>query len=214
MKNSKLDWKGVGQFLAIMVRFCTFVMDVMKSKQIGIEIFDWFDSTTGRGHLRLALDQLGYLYKRSHIQHIIDFDSEAVCPEGLKVASADWQIESCVRGVYKPEDIQISLGIDIRPASTLTLNRGYDVCKKLRTLRAQVLGPQLLDFYLKHPNLVPEEIKTGDWVCFWGTIYVGESNNVYVRCLRWDGTCCVEGRFRLGDLWTKCFKVAVLISPR
>ncbi len=215
---NKLDWKGVGQFVAVLVQVWSLIKEVVVETKVGLEILGWIVGD-GREWFKRFLGELVAEYKKSlpsepEEDHVIDFDSKAVCPEGLKVASADWQIESRVRGFHKPEDIQISLGISILPTGTLTLNRGYEVCKQLRALRAQVLGPQLLDFYLKHPNLVPEEVKTGDWVCFWGTVYEGESRNVYVRCLRWDGTSLVQGRFRLGDLWTKCFKVAVWVSPR
>lgn len=221
---NKFDWKGVGQFVAVLVQVWSLIKEVVVETKVGLEILGWIVGD-GREWFKKFLRELVTEYKKSTLkesskdsfepktEYVIDFDSEAVCPEGLKVASADWQIESRVRGLRKPEKIQVYLlGIDLKPAHPL--NKGYLILKELHLRGEDVLGAQLLDFYLKHPNLVPEEVKTGDWVGFWGTIYEGESNNMYVRCFQWDGTRFFQGRFRLGDLWTKSFKVAVLKSPR
>jgi hypothetical protein len=44
-------------------------------------------------------------------------------------------------------------------------------------------------------HLIPEEWK-GKYVFFWGTIYRGSGDNLYVRCLCWGG-----GRWDWGYDW-------------
>ncbi|MBU3964354.1 hypothetical protein KJ562_01315, partial [Patescibacteria group bacterium] len=44
----------------------------------------------------------------------------------------------------------------------------------------------LLDFYLAHINLIPEDWK-GKAVFFWATIYRRSDGSLYVRYLFWSG---------------------------
>jgi len=59
-------------------------------------------------------------------------------------------------------------------------------------LRKKIVGKSpynanLLDFYLAHPELIPESWK-GKLVYFWGTIYRGADGFLYVRYLYWNGS--------------------------
>ena len=40
----KLDWKGVGQFIAVCVRLATEIISIFKKKGVGIEIMDWLQN--------------------------------------------------------------------------------------------------------------------------------------------------------------------------
>lgn len=74
-----------------------------------------------------------------------------------------------------------------------------------------VLPDAFLDFYLAHPELIPEEWK-GKAVFFWGTVYTDPDGYCCVRCLFWYGERWNWDYSWLGSLWSATHPAAVLAS--
>ena len=105
----------------------------------------------------------------------VDCDVAPFVPEGWTV------VENRPCGQIKPEetDLYVSEGQEKGSVS------GYELQKKLANL--PVLNAVMLDWYLAHPELIPEDWK-GKYVFFWGTIYRNSDGRLCVRCLHWDGS--------------------------
>ncbi|PIZ99774.1 MAG: hypothetical protein COX77_00545 [Candidatus Komeilibacteria bacterium CG_4_10_14_0_2_um_filter_37_10] len=73
---------------------------------------------------------------------------------------------------------------------------GNDLRKEI--VSPLVLNANVLDWLLDHPELIPEEWKR-KYIFFWGTIYRGSDDNLYVRYLIWDGAMWDWRRRWLGD---------------
>ena len=187
---SKLDWKGVGQFMAVLVQVWTIIRQVVVRERVGLEILDWIIAE-GEQVFRTALYDLTdkykeyLLYQKRLAESVIDFDSTPVCPPGLTIASDSVQIKSRVRGKRKLSDIRTRPHLDDGQTKGRWI-KGYDL--KTRLEGQEVCGAQLLDFYLEHPDLIPEDLKKKGRIFFWGTIYCVAGGSLYVRCLDWDGT--------------------------
>ena len=80
----------------------------------------------------------------------------------------------------------------------LNLIRGTELREELKG--KPVLNANVLDYLLKHPELIPEEWK-GKAVFFWGTIYRDSRGNLCVRCLYWDGSRWYWSHNWLDDFW-------------
>ena len=109
--------------------------------------------------------------------HVVDLDADPFVPDG-------WSVEEHQRGgsfEWNPEKASLFL---TEEQSNGSYNRGDDLRKKLEGMNP--FNANLLDYLLKHPDLIPDEWK-GKWVFFWGTIYRFSSGFLFVRCLRWFG---------------------------
>ncbi len=208
MKNSKLDWKGVGQFLAVLVQIWTIIKGVVENK-VGIEILDWFVGD-GKACFTEWLQTLIVKYRKSlplelKRELLVDFESATLVPCALDLADQVNQIKSRVRGKRKFSEIGVSIH-----AKGVGLS-GYDL---LRDLEGQeVLGAQLLDFYLEHPDLIDWGWKNKGWIFFWGTVYYSPASlQWYVRGMRFDGFTVEESRVCLLDAWEGDYFVAVSAS--
>lgn len=54
---NKLDWKGVGQFIAVCVKLSTLIIGVFKRRRVGIEIMEWLQGE-GSTTLEKACDRM------------------------------------------------------------------------------------------------------------------------------------------------------------
>ena len=214
MKNSKLDWKGVGQFMSVLVQVWTIIKQVVVRENVGLEIVDWMvgDGEQDFRNLVYGLtDKYNeYLLHRKQLaESVIDFDSTPVCPPGLTIAPDSDQIKTRVCGKRNLSEIRVGLHLDDGQTNGKWV-KGYDL--KLCLEGQEVLGAQLLDFYLKHLDLIPEDWKKKGWIFFWGTIYRGAYGSLYVRCLLWDGTRWVSHYCWLGYDWDDNSPAAVSAS--
>ena len=109
-------------------------------------------------------------------KHIVDLDADPFVPDGWKV------VEHTKGGKFEfdPRKIQLYLDEEQQDGRLIVGNK---LREKLKG--KAVFNANLLDFYLKNPQLIPEEWK-GKVVFFWGTIYRGSDGYLYVRCLYWD----------------------------
>jgi hypothetical protein len=120
------------------------------------------------------------------IPHIIDCDADPLIPNG-------WKIEEHQKGgVWQWDVNKLSLYLSKLQKNGNTIN-GNDLRKELKN--KSVLNANVLDYLLKHPELIPEEWKD-KVVFFWGTIYRGSDGRLCVRDLRWRGGC-----WRWYDYW-------------
>lgn len=208
MKNSKLDWKGVGQFLAVLVQIWTIIKGVVDETKVGLEILGWITSDGGEWFKKF-LRELVVEYKKS-LEHIIDFDSVPTIPRGLTIAPDRDQIVSRVRGKRNLNDIKIRLHLDVGQTDGKVI-MGYELRKKLRG--QEVYGAQLLDFYLAKPHKIPEDWKKKDSIFFWGTMYHDAGSSLYVRCLCWRGAGWISACLWLDRGWYDKYPAAVSASP-
>ena len=110
------------------------------------------------------------------MEHLVDLESAPFIPE-------DWKVESHTKGgkvQFNPNMVDLYLS-DEQKKGSIQCN---DLRKKLETKNPY--NANLLDFYLAHPELIPESWK-GKYVFFWGTIYRNAGGFLYVRYLYWDG---------------------------
>lgn len=145
------------------------------------------------------------------IEYCIDFDSALVIPAGLSVALDSSQVSSRVRGKRNVSYANVRLYQDAGQERNAGIV-GSDL--KLELNSQEVYGAQLLDFYLEHTDMIPEEWKTVGWIHFWGTIYCDSDRILCVRYLRWNGTRWISSYSRLDSVWYDCYPAAVSASPQ
>jgi hypothetical protein len=129
---------------------------------------------------------------------VIDCSAPAWCPDGWTIAPESEQIASRVMGelALTPELLALHLDPGQQDGKSL---KGT----ALRTALAgkPVLTAHVLDYYLAHPELIPESWKYDEngntrYIYFWGTIYRNSGGSLCVRCLCWH-----DGRWGWGGLW-------------
>ncbi len=206
---NKLDWKGVGQFVAVLVQIWTIIKGVVDETKVGLEILGWITSDGGEW-FKNFLRELVVEYKKS-LEHIINFDSVPTIPQGLMIASDSDQVRTRARGKRGLSAIKIQLHLDVRQANGMRIN-GYNLKHFLEG--EEVLGAQLLDFYLKHLDLIPEDWNKNRRIFFWGTIYCGVRGSLHVRFLYWNGSRWVSDYFWLARVWDGNDPAAVSASSQ
>lgn len=124
-------------------------------------------------------------------QNIIDCD--VVPLKGFIIAPESKQLRNRVRGQFVLDPAKVRLHLCSNQQRSKTI-KGINLFRELAN--KPVLPANVLDYYLAHPELIPEEYK-GKNVYFWGTIYCSsQGNNLCVRYLY-----CVGGRYRSHYSW-------------
>lgn len=116
-------------------------------------------------------------------EHLINCDAGPFIPNGWSVLPDNEQLRNRVRGSLKWDLAKTKLHLDKGQEGSKVLV-GYALCEALKAER--VLPANALDYFLAHPELIPEEWKDKA-VFFWGTIYRDSDGDLYVRYLCWDG---------------------------
>jgi len=130
---------------------------------------------------------------------MIDATKQPSIPKG-------WSIEEHKKdGKIDPTEIELYLDEGQKDGKYIT---GTDLRQKLKG--QPVLNACVLDYLLKHPDLIPDDWK-GKYVFFWGTIY-RSSGVLYVRCLSWGGVWWGEDYGWLGAVWRSVDPAAVRAS--
>lgn len=128
------------------------------------------------------------------IRHIVDLDVAPFIPNGLRIEEKD-QLPGRVRGKMELDSAKVNLYLSEgqKPGE-------YVVGTKLKVeLENQPVYPApLLDYYLAHPELIPESWK-GKATFFWGTIYRDADVNLCVRCLYFSDESWDSSYYWLGD---------------
>ena len=177
------DWKVAGQLVAIVVRIWTIIKRVVDDSKVGLEMLDWI---VGQGETFFTewFATLVEEYKRSVC---VDFSGQPHCPAVLSVADERWQIRSSVKGVVDVNGMRTCLHTEEHQRILGKYPLGQTLSNHL--VGRKVCGAQLLDFYLSHPDKIPdsirEKLKERVDVFFWGTIYV-DGERLCVRFLRFE----------------------------
>ncbi|MBI5421279.1 MAG: hypothetical protein HZA35_03130 [Parcubacteria group bacterium] len=111
------------------------------------------------------------------IEHFVDFNADPMIPDG-------WSVVEHKRGglmKWDPSKVKLHLSENQQGSGHI---EGNELRKELES--QSIYNANLLDFYLAHPELIPEEWK-GKVVCFWGTIYRNSGGRSCVRFLSSDG---------------------------
>lgn len=119
-------------------------------------------------------------------KHIVDLDADPFLPSG-------WEVVEHIKGgqfEFDPSKVALYLDKEQQDGAVIVGNK---LRKKLKG--KPVFNANLLDFYLAHPNLIPEEWK-GKAVFFWNTIYRHSDGFLYVRYLIW-----LDGRWAWNHYW-------------
>lgn len=133
-----------------------------------------------------AREILAYLRGLSEIKqvtHAIDCDADPFLPNG-------WRVEEHRKdGVIVWDLTKVSLYLSKGQKGDKRIV-GNDLRKELA--KKPTMNANVLDYLLKNPHLIPEDWKKDDrgntrYIFFWGTIYRGSGDGLYVRYLCWDG---------------------------
>ncbi|KKP92066.1 MAG: hypothetical protein UR94_C0006G0025 [Parcubacteria group bacterium GW2011_GWA2_36_10] len=139
--------------------------------------------------------------KIAHPQHLIDCDADPLCPEGWEV------VEHRKHGQLEWNPAKIRLYLSKQQTGGMGIEDN-ELRKELEVL--PVMNANVLDYLLKHPELVPDE---WDIAFLWGTIYRDLiSGELCVRCLcRHPRGLCWSYRW-LSDGFYDCHPAAVSAS--
>jgi hypothetical protein len=129
------------------------------------------------------------------IEHLIDCDADPFVPDG-------WKVEEHQKGgAFKFDASKVQFYLDKGQQ-----NGKYIEGNKLRKALSgkPVLNANVLDYLLKHPELIPDDWKKDEngntrYIFFWGTIYRSSDGLLYVRYLCWGG-----GRWGWDAGWLDC----------
>ena len=142
------------------------------------------------------------------LDHLIDLDLAPFVPDG-------WQVEEHKKGgklKWDPSRIQLHLSENQKGDNYV---EGNKLRRELYT--PPTLNANVLDYLLKHKELIPEEWKRDEkgntrYIFFWGTIYRNSNGNLYVRYLCWyDGEWGWVYNWLAGD-WDRDYPAVVSAS--
>lgn len=157
----------------------------------------------------LRVSGIGSMAKR----YTIDCDAKPFEPIGLTVAPDSEQLPNRVRGQFV-FDGRVGLYISKHQKDGEYIE-GNKLRKELKS--EPVLSAHVLDFYLVHPETIPESLKNDEngntrYTFFWGTIYRDADGGLYVRYLYFYGGAWRSGCSRLGNDWRGYCPAAVRAS--
>jgi hypothetical protein len=148
----------------------------ISAKKVGLNKED-FVALTNENLLRDFQGVVRGTHQILPISHIIDCDADPYIPN-------NWKVEEHQKGGMWQWDVnKISLYLSKFQRKKKSIS-GNELRKELQG--KPVLNANVLDYLLKHPELIPEEWEN-QYIFFWGTIYRDSDGNFYVRCLRWYG---------------------------
>lgn len=115
--------------------------------------------------------------------NIINCDAIPFVPSGLRMCEKD-QLPGRIRGQFV-FDNKVKLYLS-RNQQDGKLIKGFELMKELAN--EPVLPANVLDYWLKNPHLIPDELKKDKrgktlFTFFWGKIYRGSHDDLCVRCL-------------------------------
>lgn len=147
---------------------------VITACKAGFEINDFTALVQNEEKLEKILQYLRGNAKVVQFKHFIDCNADPYIPGGLR-----WKIENHNRSGQLEWDVK---KLTLHVVEDQDIN-GYELFKELRW---KGLNANVLDYLLKNQELIPDEWK-GMVVNFWGTTYRDSGDNLWVRCLFWDG---------------------------
>ncbi len=127
-----------------------------------------------------------------------------------KIPYKDWTIQSNDTSLGKIDLSKIELYLDDDQKDGKYIE-GNLLLGKLKG--KPILNANVLDYLLKHKNLIPESWKD-KYVYFWGTIYRDSFGNLCVRYLCWGGGSWNWGSRWLDGGWHSGSPAAMLASSK
>ncbi len=230
----KLDWKGVGQFFAVLINLITIITTTLKKAAVSIEILDWLTGA-GKSEFVAALEKLGESYKKSVPEPL---PVKAKTGESYVIHSARVNLSAQPKLPFSGATVESNTGggmdvlIEMKSDGhlyvdgkkiVLHLEQGHRTGSmhghKLReALRGKsVMNAALLDFLKENPQFIPNYWKVDEkgntrYIYFWRTVFRSSDGSLYVRCLYWnDGKWIADYRW-LGDDWSFFDPAAVSAS--
>ena len=213
MKDKKaLDWKQIGQFVALLVRLYSTISATLKKYSVGPEMISWLDGS-GRDILKQKLGEIATEYKRqttSVLRAEIDLDVQPALPfDGATVkkhiGGGKATIEKRVDGVYL-NGKKLVLRRSDRQLNGKCI-QGHNLLVEIEGQQWVVHNATLLDFFLKNPQFWPDDWKKDEagntiYIFFWGTQFLRPSfGSVCVRYGYWHGETVVSDYDWLGNSW-------------
>lgn len=212
----KLDWKGVGQFLAVCVTLGTTIIGAFKKAKVGIEAMGWLICEEGKAILEKACADIASAYLASDA-----YKATLPKPE-VKALTATLNLATTPRLPFAGAVVEKHTGVGTVTIEKREDGQLYIDGKKVilhlserqlggkwlkgHELRTEldgklVLNATVLDFLEDHPEFIPDDWKRDEqgntrFVYFWGTIYRDTDSDLCVRCLYWSG-----GRWQLNFNW-------------
>jgi hypothetical protein len=148
------------------------------AKKVGLNEGDFID-LTNENLLRSLRGVIRGTHQILPIPHIIDCDADPFIPDG-------WKVEDHQKGgIWQWDKNKISLYWSKFQKKSQSIN-GDDLRKELEN--KPVLNANVLDYLLKHTELIPKEWKD-KYVFLWGTTYRDSCDDLCVRGLYWSGDC-------------------------
>ncbi len=125
---------------------------------------------------------------------IIDCDADPFIPEGWSV------VEHHKGGQVEFDSSKIVFHLEPEQRNGLIV--GNELRERLKS--QPVMNANVLDFLLKHPDLIPESWEYDERgrkrrIYFWGTIFCDSDGNLFIRCLYRSGS-----KWRWGCPWLDC----------
>ena len=205
----KLDWKGVGQFVAVLVNLVTIITTTLKKAAVSIEILDWLTGA-GKSEFVAVLEKLGESYKKSTPVPLL---VKAKTGEPYVIHSARVNLSAQPKLPFSGATVESNTGggtdvlVELKSDGHLYMNgkkivlhlelgqqTGSMQGHKLREALTgkSVTNAALLDFLKENPQFIPNYWKVDEkgntrYIYFWGTVYRSSGGNLYVRYLYWLG---------------------------
>lgn len=212
----KLDWRGVGQFLAVCVKLGTTIIGAFKKAKVGIEVMGWLICEEGKTILEKVCAEIAESYLASDaykatlpkpevkaLTAILDLATTPRLPfAGATVekhtGTGTVTIEKRADGELYIDGKKVVLHLSERQLGGKWL-KGHELRTELDG--KLVLNATVLDFLEDHPEFIPDDWKKDEqgntrYVFFWGTVYRNADGNLCVRCLYWR-----DGQWQFNYLW-------------
>ena len=179
-----------------------------------MERMNYIREITGRVHLPTIQEFTQFLDQATGY-NIVDCDADPTIPSGH-----NWTIERHIKGgQVRLERRGDTLYVDGKKVVLHLVKRqtrngviqGHELRKELENGKLVLLNANLLDYLLKHPELIPDAWK-GKVVFFWGTIYRYSDGRLSVRYLNWFGDEWYWDFDWLDSGWGSNYPAAVLAS--
>ena len=214
--KSPLNWKKVGQFVAILVRVFSLIQDTYDKMKVGLEILPWLIGDGKEVFVMKFLEPLGREFLTTQRIRVIDentievnLDAPPTLPfDGARVehhVGGGWvKVQKRPDGLYV-DGRKVELYLSERQQG-VRLVRGHELREEVS--KKLILNSNVLDALAEYPDLVPEDWKrdaAGDilYIFFWATIFrdIRFEQSLSVRFFYFGILGWQKGYFQVRDNW-------------
>lgn len=213
LRKSSSWGKSVVSRILTTDRFLWAMLEIEQgAKKIGFIENDFRSLAKDEEKLRQVLAFLRVGGSGAAQQNIIDCDAVPFIPNGLRIEKND-QLPGRVRGQFVfDNDIKLYLSPNQQGGKVI---KGLKLMNELAKM--PVLPANVLDYWLKSPHMIPDELKKDEngktlYTFFWGTIYRDSDGSLCDRYLYFYGGEWYSGYGWLGSGWGGDYPAAVRAS--